>query len=99
TSVKNRNTEISIIIKDKRLLGKGYEEDALNVLVDMLFREYNINKIKAKISELEENIIKSFKNVGFKEEGKLKEEVYKDFKYHDLILVSIFKKDYIENHI
>ncbi|WP_194189854.1 GNAT family N-acetyltransferase [Clostridium chrysemydis] len=99
TSVKNRNTEISIVIKDKRLLGKGYEEDALKLLVDMMFREYNINKIKAKVSELDENIIKSFKNVGFKEEGKLREEVYKDFKYHDLILVSLFKKDYIENHI
>lgn len=99
TSVKNRNTEISIVINDKRLLSKGYEEDTLKILVDILFREYNINKIKAKISELDENKIKSFKNIGFVEEGKLKEEVYKDFKYHDLILVSLFKKDYIKKYI
>lgn len=91
--VKNRTCTIGIMIGDKDYWSKGYGSDALKVLIKFIFEEVNMNKIKLKVFSFNTRAIACYKKVGFKEEGILKKELYRNGKYHDEILMAIFKSE------
>lgn len=91
--VKNRTCTIGIMIGDKEYWSKGYGSDALKVLIKFIFEEVNMNKIKLKVFSFNTRAIACYKKVGFKEEGILKKELYRNGKYHDEILMAIFKSE------
>ncbi|GAA0070209.1 GNAT family protein [Clostridium sardiniense] len=97
TSIKNRNCIIGIMIGDKDYWGKGYGYDALSVLIKFIFEECNMEKIKLGAFSLNPRAIACYKKLGFKEEGRLKREIYREGKYHDEILMALFKEEYFEN--
>lgn len=92
--VKNRTCVIGIMIGDKEYWSKGYGSDALKVLTKFIFEEVNMNKIKLKVFSFNNRAISCYKKVGFKEEGILKKEVYRNGKYYDEILMAIFKSEF-----
>ena len=93
-NVKNRNCTIGIMIGDKEYWSKGYGSDALKILIKFIFEELNINKIKLGVFAFNERAKACYKNIGFKEEGLLKNEIFREGKYHDEILMALFAKDY-----
>lgn len=93
--VKNRTCVIGIMIGDKEYWSKGYGSDSLKVLTKFIFEEVNMNKIKLKVFSFNSRAIACYKKVGFKEEGILKKELYRNGKYHDEILMAIFKDEFV----
>ena len=93
---KNRNCTIGIMIGDKEYWGKGYGSDSLKVLIKFIFEEVNMNKIKLNVFSFNSRAIACYKKVGFIEEGVLKKELYRNGKYHDIIIMSLFKDDWIK---
>lgn len=93
-SIKNRNCVIGIMIGDKKFWGKGYGTDALKVLIKFIFEECNLEKIKLAAYSFNDRAIRCYKSLGFKEEGVLKKEIYREGKYYDEILMALFKEDY-----
>ncbi|MDY6012691.1 GNAT family protein [Clostridium sp.] len=96
-NVKNRNCTIGIMIGDKNYWGKGYGYDALSILIKFIFEECNIEKIKLSVFSLNPRAIACYKKLGFKEEGRLKREIYREGKYHDEILMALFREEYFNN--
>lgn len=94
--VKNRNCTIGIMIGDKEYWGRGYGSDALKVLIKFIFEEVNMNKIKLGVFSFNSRAIACYKKVGFKEEGILKNELYRSGKYYDIIQMAIFKDEWIK---
>ena len=94
TNIKNRNCVIGIMIGDKEYWGKGYGTDALKILIKFIFEELNLDKIKLSVFSFNERARACYKKIGFKEEGILKKEIYRNGKYHDDILMAIFKDEY-----
>lgn len=82
---------VGIMIGDKDYWGKGYGTDAMKTLVTFIFNNMNINKIRLSTFSFNERAIKSYKKCGFTVEGVLKNEIFKDGKYYDEIIMSIFK--------
>ncbi|MEG0238103.1 MAG: GNAT family protein [Clostridium sp.] len=97
SSIKNRNCVIGIMIGDKNYWGKGYGFDALSILIKFIFEECNMEKIKLSVFELNPRAKACYKKLGFKEEGILKNEIYREGKYYDVTLMAIFKEDYFKN--
>lgn len=91
--VKNRTCVVGIMIGDKEYWGKGYGSDALKVLIKFIFEEVNMNKIKLNVFSFNNRAIACYKKVGFKEEGILKKEIYRNGRYHDEIIMAMFKDD------
>lgn len=91
--VKNRTCVVGIMIGDKEYWGKGYGSDALKVLIKFIFEEVNMNKIKLNVFSFNNRAIACYKKVGFKEEGILKKEIYRNGKYYDEIIMAMFKDD------
>ena len=95
-NVKNRNCTIGIMIGDKEYWGKGYGSDTLKVLIKFIFEELNMNKIKLGVFSFNERAKACYKKIGFKEEGILKDEIFREGKYNDEIIMALFAKDYFD---
>lgn len=97
SDIKNRNCVIGIMIGDKEYWSKGYGSDALRTLLKFIFEEINMNKVKLKVFSFNDRAIACYKKVGFKEEGILKKELYRNGNYHDEILMAIFKEEFLKS--
>lgn len=91
---KNSKVVVGIFIGDTDYRSKGYGTDAMNTLVKFIFEQMNINKVKLGVYSFNQRAIRCYEKVGFKKEGILKEELFRNGQYHDIIEMSIFKKDY-----
>ena len=91
---KNSKVVVGIFIGDTEYHNRGYGTDAMKVLVKFIFEQMNINKVKLGVYSFNQRAIKCYEKVKFQVEGILKEELFRNGKYHDIIEMSIFKKDY-----
>ena len=89
-----RVATVGIMIGDKNYWGRGYGTDAMNTLIKFIFSNMNINKIKLYTFSFNERAQRCYEKCGFKIEGILKEEVFRDGQYYDEILMAIFKNQW-----
>ncbi|WP_278279566.1 GNAT family protein [Clostridium sp. DMHC 10] len=54
----------------------------------------NMHKVKLRVFSFNERAIKSYEKCGFKVEGILKDEIFKDGKYYDEVLMAVFEKEF-----
>lgn len=90
----NRNADISIIIGDKKYWGKGLAKEAVGLLIDHVFAMLNLHKLTAGFVDGNKASQKLFESFGFKKEAVLREQVYLQGKYHDIIRMGLLKNDY-----
>lgn len=91
---KNSVAVVGIYIGEKTFWGKGYGTDAMNVLIKFIFEQMNINKIKLNVYDFNERAVKSYEKSGFVKEGVLRQEIYKDGKYHDEYIMGLLRSEY-----
>lgn len=91
---KNSVITVGIFIGDKNYWGKGYGTDAMKTLVKFIFEQMNINKIKLQVFSFNERAIKSYEKCGFKVEGILRKEIFRDGKYHDEIIMGLLREEW-----
>jgi RimJ/RimL family protein N-acetyltransferase len=92
---KNRVATIGIFIGSKEYQGKGCGSDAIRVLIDFIFLQMNINKIRLTVYSYNESAIRCYKKCGFQIEGILRQEIYRDGKYYDKISMGLLKEEYL----
>ena len=86
---------IGIGIPKKGKRGKGYGEEAMRMLLDIIFKHRGFHRAELMTLATNDQAIKCFKKCGFREEGISREAVYFDGKYHDLILMGLLKEEYM----
>ncbi len=91
---KNSVALVGIFIGDKALWGKGYGTDAMNTLVKFIFEQMNIRKVKLNVYAFNERAVKSYEKCGFVKDGTLRQEIFRDGKYHDEHVMSILRDEY-----
>ncbi|AEX85937.1 acetyltransferase [Marinitoga sp. 1135] len=90
---KNSVATVGIFI-GKPFFNKGYGTEAMKLLVDFVFKEMNINKVKLHVFSFNQRAIKSYEKVGFKVEGILREQIFREGKYHDEVIMGILRKEW-----
>ncbi|MFX0106210.1 MAG: GNAT family N-acetyltransferase [Candidatus Hodarchaeota archaeon] len=93
---KNRVGELGIAIGDKEYQNKGYGTEALELLVEYGFNTVNLNRIELYTYGFNIRAIKSYKKVGFIEEGRKRQFIWANGKYHDAIIMGILAEDWRE---
>ena len=88
-----KKTEIGILIADDNYWGKGYGTKSVRLMVDYAFNTCKMHKVTAEI--LSENLpsIEMFKKCGFSIDGRLRDDVYKNNRYYDVLSMSILASD------
>lgn len=94
---KNRHIEVGISL-DRSVWGQGYGTDAMNVMVRVIFTEMNLHKVKLSVISHNPRAHRSYEKVGFKVDGRLRDEIYRGGKYHDLIQMSLLRSDWLALH-
>lgn len=74
--------------------GLGYKSYIL--FLDYIFTKYDLHKVSLEVLETNEKALNLYKKIGFKIEGIRREEVYKNNKYINSILMSLLKTEYYE---
>lgn len=90
----NRNAECIIDIGDKNYWSKGFGGEAFNLLLDFAFKELNLHKVYLRVFSFNVRAIKLYQKLGFVEEGKLEEQLYRDGKWHDINFMGLLRKNY-----
>jgi RimJ/RimL family protein N-acetyltransferase len=93
---KNRNAECIIDIGDKEAWGKGYGAEALKLLLDFGFLEMNLHRISLSVFSFNSRAVKLYEKLGFQREGKLRESIFRDGQWHDILQMSILKNEYVK---
>lgn len=89
---KNRVGELAILIGEKDCRGKGYGADAIQTLCTFGFMEMNLRKIKALVFDFNEAALRCYEKCGFQREGVLKQEIYREGAYHDVVCMALFNE-------
>lgn len=91
---KNGTAEVGIFIGNQQFRSKGYGTDAMGVLIDFIFSQTNINRIQLSTFSFNERAYKSYLKCGFKDEGRLRQKIFRNGKYHDEILMGLLREEY-----
>jgi RimJ/RimL family protein N-acetyltransferase len=92
----SRVATIGIFIGDKDYWSKGYGTDAMKVLVKFVFEQMNMNKIKLFVFGFNVRAQKCYEKCGFKVEGVLRQELFRDGKYYDEYCMGILREEWQE---
>lgn len=90
----NRNAECIIDIGEKEYWSKGFGREAFQLLLDFSFNELNLHKVYLRVFSFNERAINLYQKLGFNEEGKLKEQFYRNGSWHDVVFMGLLKCDY-----
>lgn len=97
----NRSAVLGIFIGDDKYRSKGYGTEAIRLLLDYGFNYMNLHSIKLNLMSANERAYKCYSKCGFKETGRIRENVFVNGKYYDTITMDIldreFKEEYIRN--
>ncbi len=92
----NGHAGIGILIGEKELWGRGYGTDAMNALVDFGFGMLRLERLWLDVYDFNVRARRSYEKAGFVVEGTKRHEVYKRGRYHDAILMSMLRDEWLE---
>lgn len=90
----NRVATLGIVIGTKDNLNKGYGSEAIKLIQEFAFNQLNLHKLDLEVRAYNERAIQCYKKCGFIEEGRIRENYFKDGKYTDTLFMGILKSEY-----
>lgn len=97
-SAENRRAELGIMIGEKEYWGRGFGTDVMLTLLRFAFEQMNLHKVTLGVFEFNERGLAMYTKLGFVEEGRLREDLFQDGRYWDLIRMSILRREYDALH-
>lgn len=94
----NRHAEISSVIGDAVYRNGFYAMEAFALMLEIGFLRLNLHKIFGAGIESNTAAIEISKLMGLKESGRYKEHAFIDGKYHDMIILEIFQRDWLKSN-
>lgn len=85
-----------MMIGDKNFWGQGYGTDALMALLRFAFLDQNLRRINSAAIAFNKRSIRCQQKCGFIIEGVKRKEVFKNGRYHDLVMLALFKNDWLK---
>ena len=86
--------DVGLALGEKSAWNKGYGTETSKLLLDEVFRQLNLHR--AEWWTYSENIasIQLARKLGFKEEARLRDAVFFDNHYHDLVVFGLLKPEF-----
>jgi RimJ/RimL family protein N-acetyltransferase len=86
--------ELGITIGDKDYWGRGYGRESIRLLLDYAFRLRNFHKVWLRVQGNNDRAIRAYRGCGFVEEGRLRQHVFSNGRYHDQIYLGILRAEW-----
>jgi len=92
---KDRVAEHGIFIGEKDHWENGYGTDVGMTLLDYAFNRLNLHKVRSALIAFNKRSLNYHLKCGYKVVGAYRKEVFERGKYYDVILLEVFKKDWL----
>lgn len=90
----NRKADLSIVIGEKKFLGKGVGTEAVTLLLGHAFWKLSLHKVGLGVLSTHTAAIRTYEKAGFVIEGILRDEVLLENQYHDVTRMGILAEDF-----
>lgn len=90
---RSRVGEVGISLR-RSSWGTGVGTDAMRVLVQIGFSELNLERIWLAVFSTNERAMASYRKLGFVEEGRWREDVWREGRYVDQVVMAVLREDW-----
>ena len=87
---------LGIALGDLRMASRGLGTEAIGLMLDYGFGTLNLHRIELFVHDFNDRAIRTYKRIGFVEEGRKREALYLDGRYHDELLLAILKDEWMK---
>ncbi len=91
---KNRTASFGLGIGAKEEWDKGYGTEATRLIVRYGFETLNLNRIALRVYAYNPRAIRTYEKAGFKMEGVLRQDCYRDGRYWDTHIMGILREEW-----
>lgn len=91
---KDREANFGIVIGEKEYWGRSYGTEAARLVINYGFQQLNLHRIYSSAVAFNERSIRFHKKVGFKEEGCMRQAIFKNGQYHDLLQFGLLRDEW-----
>ncbi|MHA1792495.1 MAG: GNAT family N-acetyltransferase [Promethearchaeota archaeon] len=92
----NRSAEFGIGIFDSKNFNKGFGTETIKIMLEIGFNTMNLHSISLKVFEHNKRARRVYSKCGFKEVGKLREHLFSEGTYQNMILMDLLEIEYRE---
>jgi diamine N-acetyltransferase len=86
--------ELGITIGDQAMWGKGHGREAVGLLLGYAFRTRNLRRVFLETHAANPRAIASYRACGFVEEGRLREHIWYDGEYVDVVVMGLLRSEW-----
>lgn len=83
-------------IGDKNYWSRGYGTEAKMLLLQYAFLVLNLRRINSRVISFNKRSLRCQLKCGYKIEGVMKKEVWKNGRYHNLITLAVFQENWLK---
>ena len=91
---RNRCCEIGIFIGVKEFWGRGYGTQVMRLMLNYGFNTLNLNRVYLRVYESNPRGIRCYEKAGFRHEGRLRQAIFQDGRYIDLLMMSVIRSEW-----
>ncbi len=91
------HAEIGIALASPAVRGQGYAAAALRLFLHYLFVDIGLRRVFCRIMDGNEASVRLFARAGFREEGRLRQHVYRSGQYLDMLFFGLLASEW-KNH-
>ncbi len=92
----NRTGESHVLIGNKDYWKQGYGSEALLLMLHYGFEERGLNRIYAHVNSDNTASLRMLEKCGYQREGVLRQAIFKNGRFKDVVVASILKEEFIE---
>lgn len=90
----SRSAVFGIMIGEKEYQNKGYGTEAVLLMLKYAFEILNLNRIELTVYNFNKRAIRCYEKAGFTLEGRLRQKIFKNGSYQDVLIMSILKEEW-----
>jgi RimJ/RimL family protein N-acetyltransferase len=89
-----RSAELGIVLGNKAYWNKGFGTKAIRLMLKHCFETLNLNRVFLRVYETNPRAIRCYEKVGFVHEGRLRQAIFKDGEYQDILMMSVLRNEW-----
>ena len=89
-----KSWEARFLIFDPAAVGQGIGKDVVRLLTDYAFQRLNAHRVWLGVSEANKRAVKCYLDCGYVFEGRLRDEVFYQGKYHAVIRMAVLEDEW-----
>ncbi len=83
------SADLSVVVGPEPDRSRGYGTEAMTLVLDYAFGRLKLHRVGLSVFEFNESAIAAYENLGFSEEGRLRQSIARDGVLYDAILMSV----------